>query len=95
MTPNSMIPFELAGKGALVDFVVAERGPAGFAVPYIQAYIKLDDGPTVYSMLANVEPTELGPQIGESMEMVLGVIRRDGLIDIIGWKFQPARRARE
>lgn len=92
MKPNTMVSFELAGKGTLVDFAVTERGPAGFEVPYIQAYIRLDDCPILYSMLTNVEPTEFGPRLGESMEMTLGIIRREGSIEIVGWKFQPERR---
>lgn len=93
MTPNTMAAFELDGKGTLVDFAVTERGPAGFEVPYIQAYIKLNDGPMLYSMLANVDPTELGPRIGDSMEMTLGTIRWDETIEIVGWKFRPVMTA--
>ncbi len=84
-----MSGFELEGIGTLVDFVVAQRGPAGFVVPYVQAFIKLKDGPVIYSMLTNVSPTEEGPRIGAQMEMVVDSIRLDGETSVIGWKFQP------
>jgi uncharacterized OB-fold protein len=86
---DSMDRFTLAGRGTLVDFVVVERGPAGYAVPYVQAYIKLDDGPKIYSMLSGVEPTETGPKIGQGMEMIVDVIRSEDGVDIVGWKFRP------
>ena len=86
---SSMDAFAITGRGLLVDFVVVERGPAGYAVPYVQAYIKLVDGPKIYSMLTGVEPTETGPKIGQSMEMIVDVIRNEGGVDIVGWKFRP------
>jgi uncharacterized OB-fold protein len=87
-----MEAFELSGNGTLVDFVVTHRGPAGFAVPYVQGYVKLDDGPTVYSMLTEVEPTESGVQVGTRMSMVFDTIRIDDGVDIVGWKFRPESR---
>jgi uncharacterized OB-fold protein len=84
-----MGPYRLAGHGILTDYVIAHRGPEGFAVPYIQAYIHLDDGPRIYSMLAGVEPSEPTPQLGVAMRMVITPIRRDGRVDLVGWKFVP------
>lgn len=86
---DAMDRFTLAGRGTLVDFVVVERGPAGYAVPYVQAYIKLVDGPKIYSMLSGVEPTESGPKIGQPMEMIVDVIRGEDGVDVVGWKFRP------
>lgn len=86
---EAMDPFTMAGRGTLVDFVVVERGPAGYAVPYVQAYIKLLDGPKIYSMLSGVEPTETGPRIGQDMEMFIDVIRSENGVEIVGWKFRP------
>ena len=86
---DSMDHFTLVGRGKLVDFVVVERGPFGYKVPYVQAYVKLVDGPKIYTMLSGVEPIESGPKIGESMEMIIDVIRCEDGIDIVGWKFQP------
>jgi uncharacterized OB-fold protein len=83
--------FTLAGRGELVDFVVVERGPAGYATPYVQAYIKLMDGPKIYSMLTGVEPTETGPKVGQTMEIIVDVIRKADGVDIVGWKFRPER----
>jgi uncharacterized OB-fold protein len=89
MQPDVMEPYAVQGLGTLVDFVVTQRGPAGFAVPYVQGYIKLDDGPTIYSLLTRVEPTETGPVIGARMSMVIEGVRSVGDVEIIGWKFEP------
>jgi uncharacterized protein len=89
MQPEVMEPYDVRGAGTLVDFVITQRGPAGFAVPYVQGYVKLDDGPTIYSMLTGVEATESGPKVGERMRMVLEAIRKEGDVEIVGWKFRP------
>jgi uncharacterized OB-fold protein len=83
--------YELAGRGTLVDYVIVERGPAGFAVPYFQAYVKLNDGPKIYSMLEEVQIAEPGLTIGQPMEMLIETIRSDGSVDIVGWKFRPSK----
>jgi uncharacterized OB-fold protein len=86
---DAMERFTLAGRGKLLDFVIVERGPAGYATPYAQAYIKLVDGPKIYSMLSGVELTETGPKIGQEMELFIDVIRETDGVNIVGWKFRP------
>jgi uncharacterized OB-fold protein len=89
VTPATMGPYDLRGSGTLVDFVIAQRGPEGFSVPYVQAYVKLDDGPTIYSMLTDVEISESGPKVGMRMVLVLMSIREEDGAVLIGWKFRP------
>jgi uncharacterized OB-fold protein len=89
MEPGVMEPFELAGRGRLRDFVITQRGPSGFVVPYVQGFVQLDDGPVIYSLLTGVEPTEDGPTVGARMEMVIETIRHLDDADLIGWKFRP------
>lgn len=87
---GSMRPYRLKGRGVLRDFVVAYRGPVGFDVPYIQAYVKLTDGPIIFTTIRGVkDASEL--TIGQEMLMSIEKVRSDGDVDVLGWKFQPAR----
>lgn len=87
---GTMRPQHLNGRGTLRDFVVAYRGPAGFDVPYIQAYVQLVDGPVIFTTVSGVnDASEL--TIGQEMSMSIEKVRSDGDIDVLGWKFQPAR----
>ena len=88
---GTMAPARLVGRGHLRDFVVAERGPAGFAVPYIQAYVKLVDGPVVFSTIAGAPQDGSTLKIGEEMIMTVERIRSADGVDIVGWKFRPVR----
>jgi uncharacterized OB-fold protein len=89
---DTMEPCRLRGHGRLRDFVVAQRGPTGFAVPYVQAYVKLDDGPVVYTNLVGVEPDESAIEPGIEVEMQIGVVKSVAGIDYVGWTFRPAGR---
>lgn len=90
-TPDAMKSRRLGGSGTLCDFVVAERGPEGFAVPYIQAYVRLGDGPVVYTLLTGVDAQEPDVRVGDRMTMVFDDISADGQRTVVGWKFRPER----
>lgn len=89
-SPDSMESRRLAGSGILDDFAVAERGPEGFAVPYIQAYIRLDDGPVIFSLLTGVDPLDPSIHVGEKMTMTFEDIAEQAGTRVVGWKFHPA-----
>ena len=57
--------------------------------PYIQAFVQLDDGPLVYSLIDGCEPRDDALEAGQIVEMSITTVRRDGDIDVIGWKFHP------
>lgn len=69
------------------EFIVTHRGPAGFPVPYTQAYIELEDGPIVYSMLDDESWGDRPVQRGDEVEMVMTPIRCDQDEPRNGWKF--------
>jgi uncharacterized OB-fold protein len=79
----SMQPFELAGRGRIRDFIVATRGPSGFPVPYVQAYVELDDGPIVYSTL-DCEPDDPALEVGRSV-----VLTGPPRAVPVPWSFRP------
>ncbi|MCW2496849.1 hypothetical protein [Jatrophihabitans sp.] len=84
--PDVMEPVPVRGHGVLRDYVLAERGPEGFAVPYLQAWIALDDGPVIYSTLAVADPRTFSAERGSPMTMIL---EQFGTGDdaFQGWKF--------
>jgi len=90
-TPDTMDALRLRGAGTLHDFAVAQRGPEGFPVPYVQAYVRLDQGPVIYTLLTDVDPAEPDVQIGERMRMVFEDVTTDGEWTLVGWKFRPER----
>lgn len=83
--PDVMEPFRLRGHGRLRDYVLAERGPEGFPVPYLQAWVALDDGPLIFSILAVDEPRDFSPERGSSVTMVLEQFGT-GEESFVGWK---------
>jgi hypothetical protein len=86
---DSMRPFSLRGEGTLRDYIVVHRGPSGFAVPYVQGYIDLADGPIVYSMI-DAPPHEDALELGQPMVMEIGTLRYDDDgASVVGWKFRP------
>jgi uncharacterized OB-fold protein len=94
-TYASMEPFRLRGEGVLRDFIVVHRGPKGFAVPYVQGYITLDDGPIVYSMI-DAPPEEDALVLGERVVMTIAPLRHDeDGVAVLGWKFRPVRAGAE
>lgn len=81
---NSMLGYRLRGRGRIDRFVVARHGPQGFTPPYIQAFVQLDDGPLVYSLIDGCEPREDALQAGQTVEMSIAPVRRDGEVELIG-----------
>jgi uncharacterized OB-fold protein len=93
VTHNSMGPARLPGRGRIDQFVVVHRGPTGVSVPYIQAYVRLEDGPLVYSMIDGCPVHETSLERGQEVEMSIVAIGRDDDGLIMGWKFHPVLNA--
>ena len=84
--PNVMEPHRLTGHGTLRDYVLAERGPEGFEVPYVQAWVKLDGGPVIYSTIVSDDPRKFHAPQDAPVTMVLARFGSgDG--EFTGWKF--------
>lgn len=88
LTTDSMRAHLLRGHGVLRDYTVAERGPTGFDVPYVQAWVKLDDGPVVFSPIAVPDPADAGLAIGQAVTMSVGPVGSPRS-DLPGWRFSP------
>lgn len=86
--PDAMSDRWLSGRGRLKEFVVAQRGPEGFAVPYVQAFVQLEDGPVIYSMIGGADAAEPKLEPGMPLMMTIEEIVRDKGTAIVGWKFR-------
>lgn len=92
MAPDIMRPHDIEGRGTVLRAILAERGPAGVPVPYVQAYVRLNDGPVVYSTL-DVDPTSIDSTVGATVEAIVASISTIGDRVNLGWKFARVRHA--
>lgn len=70
LEPDVMEDADLAGHGRIRDYVVAERGPEGFPVPYVQAWVSLDAGPVVFSVVETDDPRGFDLPLGTAVTLV-------------------------
>jgi uncharacterized OB-fold protein len=87
-----MLPVRIKGEGTIRDFIAVQRGPQNFHVPYVQAYVQLDDGPVVYCSLLEMEPSVVPLTRGEHVQLQLAVIPAGGDEEVIGWAIRPGAR---
>lgn len=99
--------FEFSGKGTVVSFTTMYEVPTDYEEfkPYVEAWIKLDEGPTVTARLTDLtkhkeiqiidgeerEVEEFDVKIGDPVEMVTRIQRKDGDYGTItyGYTFRP------
>jgi uncharacterized OB-fold protein len=81
----------LSRRGRLYTFTIAETGPPGFDVPYAFGYVDLPEGVRVFAPLTDCEYDRL--EIGMELELVLGKIRQEDGVEVIGYKFRPVQGA--
>ena len=81
------------GPYALLDsFAVIHVAPPGFRAPYIQAYVILENGPKIFTLISGCEADDNALAIGQKMELVIEKIKTDeNGDDLIGWKFKPVK----
>jgi uncharacterized OB-fold protein len=79
------------GKYAeLVSFAVVRQAPAGFTPPFIQANVKIDEGPVFFTHIDGVVPSEDALRVGQRMRLVIKPIRRDSEgNEILAWAYRP------
>lgn len=84
-------PFRLSGRATLERFIVAERGPREFNPPYVQGYVRAEEGPVFYSLIRGVSPTEPDLVRGQPMRLAVETVREDEGVDVVGWVARPAK----
>jgi len=89
---DTMEEVALSRRAELVSFSVLYQAPAGFdfSIPYIQATVRLPEGPTLFTMVSGVEARADALKIGQEMEMIVDKLREDEQgNDVVSWKFRP------
>ena len=95
VTRNSMDRIQLSSKGKIDTFSVLHIGAPGFDVPYVLAWVVLDEGPKIISLITGVEPSEDFIEVGTKVEAVVEKIREDEQgTEVIGYKFRPINRGK-
>ncbi len=90
---DTMKEVRLSGKARLDRFTVAHQAPSGLTAPYIQAYVQLEEGPMLYSLVTGVEQKADAIRLDQPMEIVIDKIREDEQgNDLIAWKVRPAKK---
>jgi uncharacterized OB-fold protein len=90
---DTMSEYHIFGKGRLNTFSIVNAALPGFKAPSIQAYVDLDEGPRIWSLITGVEPVEKALQIGMELELVVEKVREDGEgNELMSYQFRPAQR---
>jgi uncharacterized OB-fold protein len=93
MTKDTMEQFFIKGKGKLYSYSIVNAALPGFRKPSIQAYIDLDDGPRIWSLVTDCKPSEDALKSGMDMEMLLAKVREDeNGNELISYQFRPAKK---
>jgi uncharacterized OB-fold protein len=80
----------LSRRGVIETFTVSYVAPPGFKAPYLQAYVRLPEGPRVFSILAAQEGEV---DMGTEVELVIEKLAEDEQgNDLIGYKFRPVKQ---
>ena len=91
MKQDTMEETKFEGRGTLDSFSIVQAALPGFKAPSIQAYINLENGPKIWSLITGCEPTEDSLEMGMSMEMVIDTVREDKEgNELISYQFKPA-----
>ena len=89
--PGTMEDTKFEGKGTLDSFSIVQAALPGFAMPSIQAYVNLENGPKIWTLITGCEPTEDSLKLGMEMEMVIDKVRVDEEgNELISYQFKPA-----
>lgn len=84
-------PLPISGAATLDRFCVSERGPKVFNPPYVNGFVRLDEGPLVYSLIRGVSAEAPGLQPGQRMQVAVDVVRvDDDGTEVVGWTSRPA-----
>ena len=91
MKQDTMEETKFEGKGTLDSFSIVQAALPGFKAPSIQAYINIENGPTIWSLVTGCEPTEDALKMGMEMEMVIDKVREDEEgNELMSYQFKPA-----
>lgn len=85
---NTLEEVKIGQKGRISSYSILHVAPPGFPVPHIQAMVKLEEGPLVFSIL-NTDDVE-SVSLDQPVRLTIAPIRKNkNGEDVIGWMYQP------
>ena len=84
---------EIGRRGRLFSHTIARFAPKGFTAPFFQAFIDLDEGPRIFSLIGAQCPVEDGV-LEDGIEMTLVVeplADTPENRDVLTYKYVPAK----
>jgi uncharacterized OB-fold protein len=83
---------ELGPKATLESFAVMQVGIPDIPAPYIMAYVRITEGPLIFTLITGCEAKDDALLIGQEMELVIEKIKQDeNGNNLLGWKFRPVK----
>jgi uncharacterized OB-fold protein len=90
---NTLEEIPLSRRGKIYSYSIAHLSMPGFPAPYIQAYVDIEGGPRVFSLITGCEAKEGVLKIGDEVELEIGKITEDEEgNDIVGYTFRPVSK---
>jgi len=90
---RTMQDIAIGRRGRLFSHTIARFAPTGFRAPYFQAFIDLEEGPRIFSLIGAQCPVEPGV-LEDGMEMRLVVeplADTPENKDVLSYKYVPAK----
>ncbi|RFU64990.1 Zn-ribbon domain-containing OB-fold protein [Peribacillus glennii] len=88
LKPNTLQEVKIGEKGKISSFSILHVAPPGFPVPHVQAMVKLDEGPLVFSILKTEDIDSVA--LNQLVRLTIGPVRRsENGEEIVGWMYQP------
>lgn len=90
---GAMRDVAIGRRGQLYSHTIARFAPRGFKAPYFQAFIDLDEGPRIFSLIGAECPVEAGV-LEDGMEMRLvfePLADTPENMEILSYKYVPAK----
>jgi len=91
VVPGTMEDVDLSRKGKIDTFTVLHVGAKGFPVPYVVGYVRMAEGPRIFSVIQTDEAGRNSLKIGREVELTLGKTRDDEQgNEVMGFQFRYA-----
>lgn len=89
---DTMEELKLGPYGILENFALMRVGPPDFSPPYMVGYVRMMEGPVIFSQITGCEAEDDALEIGAEMELVFETVKKDSKgNNLIGWKFKPVK----
>jgi len=89
----TMEEYRIYRGGKLNTFSIVNAALPGFKAPSIQAYVDLEEGPRIWSLITGIEPDPEKLKIGMDLELVVAPVRRDEQgNELMSYQFKPSKK---